>query len=83
MDFKPKNLRDMIKFIHRISEEVNSNYNNAHAQWMSKQDLYRLKWEIEQALDQCNTFEGEEEFIKSHYNKELLRKIDNTNVKKG
>ncbi len=81
--FKDWSLKEMIQFINRIKEEVNSKYNNEHAQWLCKQDLYKLKWEIEAALSKCNTFEGEDDFLKSHERKEFLKKIDNTNVQKS
>lgn len=78
MDFIVWSMRDMKQFIRRIVEETNSRRNNAHAQWLCKQDLYRLKWEIEQALADCNSYEGEEEFIKSHERKQFLKKIENS-----
>lgn len=78
MDFKVWSMQDMKQFIRRIVEETNSKRNNEHAQWLCKQDLYKLKWEIEQALADCHRYEGEEEFIKSYERKQFLKKIENS-----
>lgn len=40
-----------------------------------KKDLYRIKWAAEQALEQCEYFDKEEEFIKSYEHKRLLEAI--------
>ena len=40
-----------------------------------KKDLYRIKWAAEQAISQCESFEGEEEFVKSYQYSMLLEVI--------
>jgi len=32
--------------------------------WGCKQDLYQLLWHIEDALDKCSTYAGEQEFVR-------------------
>lgn len=32
--------------------------------WRCKQDLYRILWHIEEKLNQCSNYTGEEEFLK-------------------
>lgn len=59
----------------RIVEATKSKHYNKHAQWLCKQDLYRIKWVAEQALAQCEAFDGEEDFIKSYEHKKLLKAI--------
>lgn len=83
MDFKVWSMNEMLQFIRRIKEETNSKRNNTHAQWLCKQDLYKLKWAIEDALLECDTYEDEEKFVKSYQNRNLLKKIANQNVKKS
>lgn len=78
MDFKVWSMNDMVQFIKRIVEETNSKRNNVHAQWMCKQDLYKLKWAIDQALADCEKYPKEEEFIKSHERRQFLKKIENS-----
>jgi hypothetical protein len=75
MDFKVWNFTDMFKFIRRIVQETDSKYNNVHAQWLCKQDLYKLKWAVDTALKDCKKFEGEDEWVKSQEHKQLLEAI--------
>lgn len=59
----------------RIMLATKSHHYNTHAQWLCKQDLYRIKWAAEQALAECEKFEGEEEFIKSYEHHKLIKAI--------
>jgi hypothetical protein len=59
----------------RIRDATYSNRYNKHAQWLCKQDLYRIKWAAEQAISQCAQFEDEEKFIKSYEHRQLLEAI--------
>tara|TARA_B100001971_G_C18262682_1_gene588477 strand:+ start:356 stop:595 length:240 start_codon:yes stop_codon:yes gene_type:complete len=34
--------------------------------WGCKKDLYEIFWYVEKRLDECGSFEGEEEFIREH-----------------
>ena len=40
--------------------------------WGAKQDLYRLKWLIEDAIKRCPHFSVEEEWVKEQEQKQLL-----------
>ena len=53
---------------------------NRHAQWLCKQDLYRIKWAAEQAIAQCERFEDEEQFIKSYEHRQLIEAIKGGNA---
>lgn len=44
--------------------------------WPVKQDLYKIKWEIDEALSKCPNYHGEEEFLEEH-NKEVTWKALN------
>lgn len=59
----------------RIRDATANNHYNKHAQWLCKQDLYRIKWAAEQAISQCESFEDEEQFIKSYEHNQLLEII--------
>ena len=39
--------------------------------WGCKKDLYEILWYVEKALDKCNTYSNEEDFIEEH-EKELM-----------
>jgi hypothetical protein len=61
----------------RIVGATKSKHYNAHAQWLCKQDLYRIKWSAEQAIAQCEQFDNEDEFVKSYEHHKLLETIKN------
>lgn len=41
--------------------------------WGIKQDLYRVKWCIEDALRRCPTYVGEQEWLKEQEKKKIMR----------
>lgn len=41
--------------------------------WTCKQDLYRIKWAVDEMLSKMSTYEGEKEFLEEHQ-KELVWK---------
>jgi hypothetical protein len=43
--------------------------------WGRKQDLYELLWFVQEQLDMCGTYVGEEEFVKQHEEEVRERKI--------
>ena len=59
----------------RIRDATREQGRNNVWHWECKKDLYRIKWATEQALSQCDTFEGEDDFIKSYQHKLLLETI--------
>ena len=46
--------------------EMRSTMNDGFIQWGMKQDLYELKWLIDQILKDSPTFAGEQEFVIEH-----------------
>lgn len=66
----------------RIRDSTRRYDYNPHAQWLCKQDLYRIKWAAEQALAQCEKFDGEAEFIKSYEHNQLLEAIKSGDEKR-
>jgi hypothetical protein len=57
---------DMNAISHQIwtmRYEATSHFNDGWTSFGVKQDLYRLKWQIDQALADCGTFVGETEWL--------------------
>lgn len=44
--------------------------------WGVKQDLYKIKWEVDEALRKCSKYVGEDEFLEEHQ-KEVMWKALN------
>ena len=46
---------------------------DGYIQWGAKQDLYRLKWVLEDALRRCPKFSIEDEWIREEDKKRLMQ----------
>jgi len=67
MGFKKSwDVPDIARQINTLAHEANSPYNDGFIGWGCKQDLYRIKWIVEDAIKRCSVFAGEEEFLKKH-----------------
>ena len=57
---------DMNAIRHQIwtmRHEATTPYNDGWTAFSVKQELYQLKWQIDQALADCSTFAGEDEWL--------------------
>jgi hypothetical protein len=50
---------------------------DSYLQWGAKQDLYRLKWIIEDALRRCPQFSIEPEWLREQEQKKLIKILSN------
>ena len=57
--------------------EMNSHYNDGFTTWPIKQDLYRLKWLIDESLEQASTYVGETEWLKEQEGEKIMRILKN------
>jgi hypothetical protein len=46
--------------------ELHSHYNDGYTQFAIKQELYRIKWLLDEIMNDAPTFTGEEEFLKEN-----------------
>jgi len=53
--------------------ELNSGKHDGYTSWDVKQDLYRLKWLLNEILEDSPTFLGEEEFLDEHSKVKMWR----------
>jgi hypothetical protein len=53
--------------------DVNSPLNDGFIAWGAKQDLYRLKWLVESALQRCSSFGPEEEWLREQEKQKIIR----------
>lgn len=69
---KPLDYTSVNHQIYMSGVEITNNRNDGFTQWMIKQDLYRLKWLLDEILEQSGTFSGEKEFIAEHSQHKML-----------
>ena len=43
--------------------------------WGCKKDLYEILWFVEDELDKCSTYAGEDEFVKRRAQEQLLKTL--------
>lgn len=60
--------------IHSIAREIKSPYNDGYTSWYAKQDLYTLKFIIDQSLkDSPNFSDLETQWLKEQEQKRILK----------
>ena len=47
--------------------------NDGFVTWNTKQELYKLKWLIDESLDACSTYAGEQEWLKEQEQERIMR----------
>jgi len=56
--------------------ELRSHYTDGFNQWELKKDLYRLKWLLDDILQEAPKFEGEQEFLHEHERQVILQVLE-------
>ena len=57
------NPQSIINDLHACSYQVNHPYNDGFTAWACKQDLYRVKFALDEMLKQSPEFAGEQEWV--------------------
>lgn len=57
--------------------EMNSPYNDGFTTWPIKQELYRLKWLIDESLAKASTYAGEDEWLNEEEQKKIWSILKN------
>ena len=74
MGFKKSwDVADVARQINSAAYECASPYNDGYTGFYTKQDLYRIKWILEDALKRCPSFVGEEEWLREQEKKQVIK----------
>lgn len=68
---KPIEAADVISQIRRASAEINSSYNDGFTCWEIKQDLYQIKFFLDEVLQNASKFSGEEAWLEEQSKKKV------------
>jgi hypothetical protein len=68
-----RNINSAIQQINAIVHDVQDNGATGFVQWPAKQDLYRLKWFIDDAIKRCPTFSMEDEWMREQEKERLIK----------
>ena len=63
--------------INSAAYECISPYNDGFTGFYTKQDLYRIKWLVDDALKRCPTFSGEEDWLREQEKQKVIRILKN------
>jgi len=78
MGFKKNwDVADVARQINTMVYETRSPYNDGFIGWGCKQDLYRIKWLVEDALKRCSTYAPEEEWLREQEKKRVMEILSN------
>lgn len=66
------NMTNAAREINAAARDASSSSNDGFIAWGAKQDLYRLKWLIDQALSRCPTFSIESEWLKEQEQQRIV-----------
>ena len=66
------NVAEVARQINAAAYEASSSYNDGFISWGYKQDLYRLKWILEDALRRCPEFGPEHEWLREQEKKKVI-----------
>ena len=58
--------------IRTMRHEATTPYNDGWIAFGVKQELYQLKWQIDQALADCSTFAGEDEWLREQEQERII-----------
>jgi hypothetical protein len=67
------NIANAAREINAAAYDASDSLNDGFIAWGAKQDLYRLKWILEDALKRCPTFGPEEEWLREHEKKKVIK----------
>ena len=72
MGFKQSwNTDQLLLGLHQCAAEMNSRRNDGYVQWGCKQDLYRVKFELDRLLKNSPTFSPEAEWLEEQQKQQV------------
>jgi hypothetical protein len=65
-------LADIYNQIRSLSGTVNSRYSDGFTAFCAKQDLYQIKWFVDEQLKRSPKFSGEDEWLREEEKKKVV-----------
>ena len=73
------NIDTAIREIHAAGHDASDHRSDGYTQWGAKQDLYRLKWVLEDVLRRCPPFSGEQDWVREQEKKKVMKILSESN----
>lgn len=72
------NMENAVREIHGATRDATNSQNDGYIMWGAKQDLYRLKWILEDSLRRCGSFGStEEDWLKEQEQEKIIKILKN------
>ncbi len=71
-------LSDLKQGVNKISYAESDPRMDGFVTWGCKQDLYQLLWHVEDTLDKCSTYAGEDEFVRDREKQKTFEALGGT-----
>lgn len=65
----------IISDLRACAREIHSPYNEGYSQWGCKQDLYKVKFALDEIINKCPSFYGEQEFLEEQEKKQAWKAL--------
>jgi len=72
---KPMDYNSVHHQIYIAGVELNSSRNDGFTSFEIKKDLHKLKWLLDEIMEDAPTFTGEDEFLKEHEQTKMWRTL--------
>lgn len=72
---KPIDSDQIIEQLAKTAREIASPYNDGYTGWALKQELYTIKYFLDEALSSLPEFNDEEEFLEDLHKKKMWKKL--------
>ena len=70
------NTSDIVRQVETMRYAATDPREDGFTTWGVKQDLYKIKWAVDEALKKCPTYAPEEEFLKEHEKEEMWKTLN-------
>ena len=75
--YSAEDMCNAVRTINSIKYDVCDMRSDSYVQWGAKQDLWRLKWILDQALKDCPHFSIEDDWLKEEEQKKIIKYLKN------
>ena len=66
-------MEEIVRQIHAIQYQTRNPYNEGYTAFELKKDLYQVKQILDEAIRQCPTFEGEQQWLQEQEKKRIIK----------
>lgn len=75
--YSATDMSSAVRTINSIKYDASDMRSDSYVQWGAKQDLWRLKWILDQALKDCPQFSIEDEWLREEEQKKIIKILSN------